>query len=113
MTATGTVNILAAVQGLPEGALQIAIPVSLAAALGVEDTTTLSTGANTITVPTGATFLLFVPPSANTQTITLKGVTGDIGVGLSKTIASLIAVTSSSIVLTVGAQIVGCRLIWL
>lgn len=50
---------------------------------------------NAITVPTGATAVLIIPPSGNAQTITLKGVTGDTGVPLSKTMPSAIALGSS------------------
>ena len=50
---------------------------------------------NAITVTTGATAVLIVPDSANTATITLKGVTGDTGVPLSKTMPSAIALGSS------------------
>lgn len=42
----------------------------------------LVTGPNTITVPTGTSRVYMFVPSSNTQTITLKGVTGDAGIGL-------------------------------
>lgn len=42
----------------------------------------LSSGANTITPPTGTQGVVIKPPSGNTVTLTLKGVTGDTGVGL-------------------------------
>lgn len=44
--------------------------------------TALASGANTITKPTGAVAVTVVPPAANIVTLTLKGVTGDTGVGL-------------------------------
>lgn len=43
----------------------------------------LVNGANTLTPPTGATFLLIVPPATSTVTKTLKGISGDTGVPVS------------------------------
>ena len=42
----------------------------------------LTTGANTITPPAGATMALVVPPTSSAVTKTLKGVTGDTGYAL-------------------------------
>ena len=75
---------------------------------------TLAAGANTITPPTGATACTIVPPTGNTETITLKGVTGDTGVVLHKTDPTSIGINSASdtFVLTASAEIIGVRLIW-
>lgn len=81
------------------------------------DIVTLASGANTITPPSGGTIpvsVTIIPPPGNTQTITLKGLTGDTGVSLSKTDPTSIALGSptATFVLTAGAQIEGVRLIW-
>lgn len=79
---------------------------------------TLAAGANTITLPTDDTTVTgatIVPPSDNTQTLTLKGVTGDTGVSISPTDPTSIAfstVPPASFVLTAGAEIAGLRIIW-
>lgn len=85
---------------------------------GQEDLVTLSSGNNTITPPsvTGITFvaLTIIPPSANANLITLKGVNGDTGIPLHKTDPTSIGLDSSftTLVLNAAAQINGVRLIW-
>ena len=84
---------------------------------GQIDILTLSSGSNTITPPAGGTTpkaCTFIPPSGNTETVTLKGVTGDTGVVLHKTDPAVISLNSptSTFVLTASAQIAGVRLIW-
>lgn len=77
----------------------------------------LSVGANTITVPTGGSTVkgaTIVPPSGNAQSITLKGVTGDTGVDISKTDPTSIAFETApaNFVLTAGGTITGLRIFW-
>lgn len=84
---------------------------------GQADIVTLASGANTITVPTGGstpTGVTIIPPVGNTQSITLKGVTGDTGVRLHDTDPTSLGLDSSvtSFCLTAGAQIIGVRLVW-
>jgi hypothetical protein len=75
-------------------------------------------GANTITAPvvTGivVTGLTIIPPSGNTNLITLKGIAGDTGVPLHLTNPSHIPLNTTfvSLVLNAAAAIVGVRLIW-
>jgi len=82
------------------------------------DLVTLAIGANTITAPvvTGivVTGLLIIPPAANINLITLKGITGDTGVALHKTDPTSLALDTTfvSLVLTVTVQVVGVRLVW-
>ena len=48
----------------------------------------LVSGANTITLPTGGSTpkaVTIIPPAANVETLTLKGVTGDTGVAMHAT----------------------------
>lgn len=78
---------------------------------------TLSSGLNTITVPTGGTVptaVTIVPPADNTASITLKGVTGDTGVRIHDTDPTTIGLHSgvTTFVLTTGAIITGIRLYW-
>jgi hypothetical protein len=78
---------------------------------------TLSSGANTITVPTAGmtpTAVTIVPPGDNEESITFKGVSGDTGVRLHDTDPTTIALDSSvtTFVLTAGGTIAGLRLFW-
>ena len=84
---------------------------------GVSELKTLAPGANTISLPTGGSTVVsatIVPPTGNTQTITLKGVTGDTGVALHKTDPTVIALDAgvTNFVLTAGGTITGLRIIW-
>lgn len=97
--------------GIPSGQrlFSITFPVAMS---NNEATTnvTLSSGANTITVPTGATKVIIIPPAANTQTLTLKGVTGDTGIPLSPTDVAVIPFPASppaNIVVTAGGATTG------
>ena len=74
-------------------------------------------GFNTVTLPTGGSTVVsgtIVPPAGNTQTITLKGVTGDTGVALHLTDPTTIAFASTvtTFGLTVGGTITGLRIFW-
>lgn len=74
---------------------------------------TLSSGANTITVPSGAVAVTIIPPDNNAQTITLKGVTGDTGIALNLTAPCSLSLSSvSTFVLTAGGTITGVRFIY-
>lgn len=83
---------------------------------GMIQHTTLASGANTITPPTGVTVVsaILIPPSGNSTSITLKGVTGDTGIRIHNTDPTMIALhsSSSSFVLTAGAEIVDFRIIY-
>lgn len=78
---------------------------------------TLASGANTITVPTGGstpTACVILPPTGNTTSITLKGVTGDTGIRVHNTDPFTVSLysTTASFVLTAGATITGVRFYW-
>ena len=88
-----------------------------AASPGSVEIKSLASGANTITVPTGGTTptaCVIVPPAGNVVTLTLKGVTGDTGVGLHLTDPTTVALAAATatFVLTTGAIITGVRLYW-
>src|SRR3972149_336879 len=96
---------------------QIITAASNAASAGSVEIKTLASGANTITIPTGGTVptaVTIVPPTGNTNSITLKGVSGDTGITIHLTDPTTIALASSvtSFVLTAGAEIAGTRVFW-
>ena len=77
----------------------------------------LSAGDNTITVPTGGSTVkgaTIIPPSGNTQTITLKGAGGDTGIPLSKVDPTSLAFETApaSFILNAGGIITGLRIHW-
>lgn len=73
----------------------------------------LVSGANTITVPAGATGVSVLKPAGNSTTMTFKGVTGDTGVALHLTDPDSFSLASSvtSFVLTAGGNVT-VRLFW-
>jgi len=83
-----------------------------AAGSGKIDLANLSSGANTITIPTSAKAVTIIPPSGNTVLMTLKGVAGDTGVQLHLTDPSSIALTSTTFVLNAASALIGLRLIY-
>ena len=79
------------------------------------DVVTLAIGPNTITPPTStAKAVTIIPPAANENLITLKGIAADTGVVLHLTDPTSIALNDSSdtFVLDAAAEVVGVRLIW-
>lgn len=73
----------------------------------------LSSGANTITVPSGAVAVTIIPPTANAVTMTLKGVSGDTGIALALTAPCSLSLSSvSTFVITAGGTITGVRFIY-
>lgn len=87
------------------------------ASAGSVEIKTLASGANTITVPTGGTTptaVTIVPPAGNTQTIIVKGVTGDTGVGMHLTdpFTLSLAASTATFVVTAGGTITGMRFFW-
>ena len=84
------------------------------AAPGDVDVQNLSSGANTITPPSGAKGVTIIFPPGNEVLVTLKGVTGDTGIVLHPTAPTSIGLysASSTFVLTAASALTGIRLIW-
>lgn len=81
------------------------------------DVLSLEAGANTISVPGGGSTvkgMTIIPPANNDIGITLKGVSGDTGIAISKTDPTSIGFETApaSIVLDADDAIVGLRIIW-
>lgn len=113
MAVTGVLYLTGTLAGEPEGSSTVALSWTITA--GISDALVdLASGANTITVPSGTTVILVIPPTANTQTITAKGLSADTGFQLSKTAPSVIAwQTGSSFVLTAGGTITGLKVLFI
>jgi hypothetical protein len=78
------------------------------------DQMSLSSGANTITCPTGAVGFTIIPPSGGSTSLTLKGVSGDTGISLSPSLPSHITVGTlpANIVITTGGT-VSITIVWI
>lgn len=115
MAVAGSWRIYGAVSGLPSGirGVDVSIPVGT----GVDVTQIFTPGGSgftAMTVPTGYTAVLIIPPAGNANTITLKGITGDTGIALSKTLPTLLSLgASAAFGLTVGGAITSITLIWM
>jgi hypothetical protein len=79
---------------------------------GEIDLVALSSGANTITPPTGATACTIIPNNDNTVALTLKGVAGDTGIALALTSPTSIGLAGVSTFVINAASAVTVRLIW-
>jgi hypothetical protein len=111
---SATASFFCEATGLPSGTKTVSVSWTVSSPVGQTTDVDLSSGANTISVPTGTTLVIIVPPTTNTQTLTLKGVTGDTGVQLKKTKPTILAwQTGSSFVLTAGASIAGVEISFL
>lgn len=80
---------------------------------GMVETKALASGFNSITVPTGSKSVTIIPPSGNTVTLTLKGITGDTGIGIHLTDPTVLGLATGQA--TVGITTSGTvtiRLIW-
>lgn len=116
MATTATRSVIITYTGDSTGTLNLSAA-SNAASPGSQEIKTLASGVNTITLPTGGSTVVsctITPPSGNSTSITLKGVTGDTGVRIHNTDPTTITFhsTVTDFVLTTGAQITGCRFVW-
>lgn len=99
MATSGSWRIYGSVTGLPSGtrAVDATITAPTTAVDGaISQTFTAATFA-AITVPAGTTAILIIPPSTNVGAITLKGVTGDTGIALHKTLPTVLAVSTPTL----------------
>lgn len=111
MANTGTINLTGDVTGPLTGSKSITATWSLAAAVADVQTVSLSSGDNTITVPTGTSFILFTPPVANTQVILVKGAAGDTGVQVSKVLPTVLTWDATgALILNASGSITGCEI---
>lgn len=103
------------------------VPASMVFSAGVNanapgdmDVLTLPTGDTVVAFPTGGTVVqgaTIIPPAGNTNTITVKGTTADVGVAIHRTDPTSIGfdtnvTTQTSIVFTVSATVTGLRIVW-
>jgi hypothetical protein len=80
MAATATITVSGSITGLTVGSITVSGQITSAAAVGELLVQALTSGNNSITVPSGSVAVIITPPSASAVTLTLKGVNGDTGV---------------------------------
>jgi len=107
--------------GAPTGSRTFG-PFTITATSAVDQTLVVSlvNGANTVTVPSGATAAILAPPNATSPapnpsyggTLTLKGVTGDTGVAISNKWPTVIPFDSSTTTFVVNATATGTLEVW-
>jgi len=106
-TAALTATFLAQVQGGDTGTQNVSITWAITSPLEIVYEQVLTQGAfNAVVLPsTLATLVVVIPPTTNTQAVTLKGLTGDTGTPLNVSLPTILAVPSgtSGLGLTLGA----------
>jgi hypothetical protein len=84
-----------------------------ATAPGVIEKKDWTTGANTVTAPSGAKGVTIKPPAGNTQALTLKGISGDTGIAIHKTDPTSLGLDSvSTFVVNAAGSVTGVVLVW-
>lgn len=99
MATTGSITISGVVSGGPSGQRTFSNVIPITSGVDSSAVVTLSSGANTITPPTGATIAVIFganatnpqPNPLSTATLTLKGVTGDTGISISATYPTVLS----------------------
>lgn len=98
MATTGTITISGVLSGGSSGSRTFSNSIPITAGVDQSSVVSLSSGANTITPPTGATVAVIFganatnpqPNPPSTATLLLKGVTGDTGISLSSAYPTVI-----------------------
>lgn len=108
MAVAATLTISGTKSGTPTGT-DIIGPLTITNNTSVanDSATALSSGNNSVSVPTGAVGVIIQPPASNTILVTLKGVNGDTGVGLNKTLPTVLELdtTQTSFVLNAASPV--------
>lgn len=76
----------------------------------------LASGDNTLSVPSAAAGVVFVPPNDNAVALTLKGDAGDTGIALAKTLPAVVTLNtpgSGTVIVNAGGSVTGCKLYWI
>lgn len=118
MSVTSQVTISAYLQSQFTGNQVPFGPVTITGSNGIGEVLPVNilSGANTITIPANSTWCLFTPPSGNSASLTLKGVTGDTGVPMQPAQPSCFSVapgaSAGSMVITAGSAVGVCQFIF-
>lgn len=122
MAATGVVTLNANVTGGLDGSRAFG-PITVKTTSAVTQTlsVSLSIGANTITLPSGTTACVLIPPNganpvpnpAFSGTLTLKGVSGDTGIAISNTYPTMLSWDTSPSSIVINSTATGTLSAWM
>ena len=118
--ATGSFTVQATVSGGPSGSEVYNSGSTITAAVPSVQTVALNSGANTITLPTGTTFFIVIPPNAVVPqpnpayggVLTLKGVSGDTGLVIDNKIPTGPVAASTSTSFVINASVTCSVTVW-
>ena len=96
MAVASSLQAVGVISGIPSGSRNIVSDLVANSIFLPSISLTLASGANTITVPTGAVGVLILFATTSVTTKTLKGVTGDTGIVLRPTGWNFFTITQSS-----------------
>jgi hypothetical protein len=110
--AQGVVTLQGNISGGPTGTRSLTLTIPLASAVDATQVVTLSSGANTIAPPSGATVLVITGPNATNPTpnplssavLTVKGVSGDTGVAVSSKYPTMLTFDSTPASLVINSS---------
>lgn len=121
MPAVGTVTIQGNVSNLPTGTMTIGpLTLTTANAVGENLLIALSSGANTIALPTGTTVVFILGPNASVPqpnpnyagVLTLKGVSGDTGIAIANDTPTMLSFDSSPANIVINASVATSIQVW-
>lgn len=104
MAATGTATFYCDLVGTPSGEKIVTTTWSITAGTGQVTTSDVAVGDNTITVPSGTTLIVIVPPTTNTQTLKVSATSTASAFQISTTKPTVLSwQTGASFILALGA----------
>jgi len=103
MPVVSSISIQGTIEDGPAGDITVG-PITTTGVAWASQAQILASGFNTITVPQlpVPVGVIIIPPSTNTQTVILKGITGDTGIRLHKTKPHLLTFDSTAVPATFG-----------
>lgn len=113
MATSGSWRVYGSVTGLASGTKSVDVTITAGASAPDETDQLTINGFQALTVPTGATAVLIIPPSANTNALTLKGVSGDTGILISKTQPTLVTLGTAPSIGILTAASTTINFVWL
>lgn len=108
---SGVISLSGKISGFLSGDKTMAASWELLSPVPNIDRVDLAEGNNQITIPDGTTLILFVPPSANLETLVLKGKGSDNGIQISKSKPFLLTWDSvGKFIINASGLVAGCEI---
>lgn len=90
------------------GEQNVAVELDIPSPVADVRTVDLSSGDNTITVPSGTRLIILTPPTTNSHNLTLKGHSGDTGIGIRNAEPNFIPYRTGTVIVNAGGSVAGC-----